>query len=267
MSGETGPQGAQGPTGATGEIGDLGPTGPQGAIGLTGATGDEGPQGTTGPQGPTGAKGITGEEGPQGPTGPTGDGITGPTGPGILPVDDLEANFITFNGDDFGISDISGTSAGSTSVFIFGSFNQSTSDPDGYILTQNGTRLISMEGSTSNIFLGLEAGPPDTLGSSASSSTIIGVSAYMSNISGDSNIGMGNYVLASNTKFGNIAIGFEALETNDNVVNIGIGRSVLLEETSSDSLVIGHQAAQQRSTLLQLEQKHHKITKKPTILL
>jgi len=204
-------------TGINGITGLLGPTGAAGSTGATGADGADGADGNTGPTGPQGPAGSdTGDTGATGPTGPTGAtgavGPTGPTGdkgPDGDPGGATGPQGITGATGPQGITGATGPQGitGATGTFIF-------TGPTGSVLYYDGT---SATGSTKLTF---------------------------NDASGNLNINNGvlriqDYLTLDNTTHYNIALGYNAGNTDQSSNAIAIGYNAGYTGQGNSAIAIG----------------------------
>jgi Collagen triple helix repeat (20 copies). len=239
--GVQGPDGDQGPTGETGPMGDMGPTGPIGDIGPTG------PTGATGITGPTGdIVGDTGPIGSVGPTGPTGEGPTGPTGG--FPTEPNEGFFLTDIQEinTVGKSSIALSETSTPRITAIGTFNQVSTSPEQYVMTQDDTRLLNLSESSllsNNTFLGLNTGP--IIGSFGRvRNTGVGSETFSDITIGDNNVIMGTMSLINSDGSENVLVGSNILKNTTESQSItAIGNSALENAAfTSNHVVIGNSA-------------------------
>lgn len=249
-----GPQGPAGPTGPQGSVGATGPQGASGPAGPTGATGAQGPagsQGATGPQGAAGPQGPAGADGALNAWGLQGNAGTDTATHFIGTTDNMPLRF-RINGEHAGLLSANGTTSIGRSALEnnLGVSNTALGAYSGYH-NENGSNNLAVgwkalydnRAGGGNVALG-----NDALGTGhySSNNVAIGSEAMYEADSVTANVAIGAGALRGNFGqindcSGNVAVGFEALNSNTSgTYNVAIGyRSLYSTWTSATNVGIG----------------------------
>lgn len=122
-------------------------------------------------------------------------------------------------------------------AYTSGNIGINTTTDAGFRLDVNGTARVTGSATIQTLTVGLGAG-------SQSNNTVLGLSAFSSNTSGNFNVAIGPSALFNHTTgTGNIGIGhFAAVQISNGANNVAIGREALSNGNSSGNVVVGMQA-------------------------